>query len=436
MAKKDLKSALGAILDIAYIAGPLADAAAQMSGLTLVIGPAASVGPTELSEPVKQEPSVLPPTPSIEPSIKAVRPTIQPLGQPTSHYTNQLSNQLTNHQANHISNQSSSHTLHHLLGQPSTERDVYLPLSPGQGKVLLFLVEVCTGTTNVNLISAATKTPLGTVRDALRALMLHGYMVEKRRIVQYDFRGFAYSLNHQRCIEYAAKISDANQPSSQLLEQPLNHPLRQPSSQPLNQPITQPSISLSSSKKTLETTTKNDLGITLDHPELEWWVERGLKPETVAGWMEEFSIPNDQIIQALKHAAFDIPLQEEKRGEQIDPFNWLYAGLKRFGTYRRPVGYKPLEQLLLEEARAEREEREALARELAEERQKGEGATQELAFQQVMTNTGGAEYLQLKAQVTTPGGLPLSGRMLESAMREAFHSSQTCVQPGSNRQNP
>jgi len=466
MAKKDLKGALGAILDKAYAQGPMADAAAQMtefssaqsppikenpsattsrknplSGLTRPTSSGKTSGALALPEQAGKRPAPVPsqiepsalvdqqdtvadvaePLPLAQPVssivIPQTEPSIHPSGTPSIHPTvpvihpsNQPSTQLSNHPSIHPLVRPSIQPSIHL----SAERVTYQPLTPGQGKVLLFLVEKCAGASNVEMISTNTEVPVGTVKDGLRTLQRAGYIVAKWRIVQHDFHGFGYSLNHQMCTEYVTKVTGASHPSI--------HPLSHPSIQSSIHPPIQPSFPLSSSSNTLKTTTKGP-GINLDHPELDFWVDKGLQLKAVSGWMEEFSISSDQILQALKHAAFDIPLQEEKRGEQIDPFNWFFAGLKRFGTYRRPVGYKPLEQILLEEAKAEREEREKLAKDLAEERQRGEDAIQELQFQQIMANPTGTEYLRLKKQVVIPGGLPLSGRMLEGAMREAFLTS-------------
>lgn len=65
-----------------------------------------------------------------------------------------------------------------------------------------------------------------------------------------------------------------------------------------------------------------------------------------------------------------------------------------------------------------------MALELAEERQRGEKSKHELKFQQIMANPTGCEYQRLKAQVVVPGGLLLSGKMLEVSMREAFLNEQ------------
>lgn len=425
MAKKNLKDSLGALLDKAYSSGPLADAAAQMSGLQ-VTPSAALEEPVALNvsapkiEAAAHQPVVVAPIESVDNGVIAsIHPTIQssePVIHPTIQPAIQLSIQSASHPSSHPLQHPTIQPSQHPSSHPSTERIMYQPLTPGQGKVLLFLVEKCAGATNVEAVSGATQIPVGTVKDALRALLKYGYMVGKWRIVRHDFHGFGYSLNHQMCTEYVAKVNGLPHPSVH----PLNQPSAHPSIQPTIHPFIQPSIPLSSSSNSIKTTTKTLSVDNMEHPELDWWCERGLTADQVAGWAAEFSIPSEQILQALKHAAFDIPVQEAKRGEKIDPFNWFYAGLKRFGTYRRPVGYRPLEQILLEEAKAQREEREKLARELAEERERGEVAAQELKFQQVLSDPTGAEYQRVKALVSTPGGLPLSGKMLEAAMREAF----------------
>lgn len=343
--------------------------------------------------------------PVIEP---AIAPAIQSASAPASHSSSQP---LEQPPIRPFSQPSGDPT--HL----PQEKAIYLPLTLAQGKVLLYLLEKVSGATNVGIISTSTGIPLGTVKDALRALCKAGYIVEKWRIVQHAFRGFGYSLNHKKSTEYAALVRGATQQS--------NHPSSQQRSQddvqPSPHPVIMPSRTLSSSCNP-RTTTRTNVRINLDHPELDFWVEKGLEPKVVAGWMEEFGISAEVILQSLKHAAFDIPIQEMKRGEQIDAFNWFYKGVQRFGNYRRPPGYKPLEQILLDEAQKEREELEKLAQALADERERHERASQELKFQQIMSNPTGREYHQLKAIVDSRGGPTLSGKMLESAFREAFLS--------------
>jgi hypothetical protein len=320
------------------------------------------------------------------------------------------------HVLGHLSSHPSVDLSFQPSNRPSTGAATYQPLTPAQGKVLIFLIQNSVGATNVELISGATQVPVGTVKDGLRILLKKGFILEKGRIVQHDFHGFRYSLDHQKCKEYVAKTD--------LLTHSSIHQSAQLSINPV--------IPLSSSSYSHKTTTKTLAVENLDHPELDYWTERGLTTVMVAKWTSEFAIPAERVIQALKHAAFDIPCQEEKRGEQIDPFNWFYAGLKRYGTYRRPTGYKPLEQVLLDEARAERIEKEKLAKDLADERMRGENAAQELKFQLIMENPSGTEYKHLKAHVSTPGGLPLSGKMLEASMREAFTLITSKSAPAAN----
>jgi hypothetical protein len=160
------------------------------------------------------------------------------------------------------------------------------------------------------------------------------------------------------------------------------------------------------------------------HSELAFWVEAGLNAKMVTKWMEEFGIPIEQMIQALKHAAYDIPLQQEKRKEKIDSLNWFYAALKRYGTYRRRVGYKPVEEILLERAMAKRDDKEPLPWELVEEEPQGGMTTaEELAFQNIISNPTTAEYWNLKVKASPLGTLQLTGKMLEAAMRTAFFNS-------------
>lgn len=292
MVKINLKSALGDILDKAYANEPLAEAASDMSDLSSksLTSPALKLTITE-NKTDEQLQNAANNHPSIHQMISKPEPTIHPSNQSSPGAVHPFIRPII-----HSSNHSPIHPSVHLFN----EKSKYHPLTPGHGKVLMFLIEKCVGATNVETISNATQVPVGTVKDGLRALLKYGYVSAKWRIVQYDFHGFGYSLNHQICIEYSEKVNGTTQSSIY----------------PSIHPIIQPSGSLSSSSSYKKTTPEKPQ-IDLDHPELDYWIEQGLNAKTVTGWMEEFAISDKQILQALKHAAFDIPLQEEKRGKGL-----------------------------------------------------------------------------------------------------------------------
>jgi len=341
---------------------------------------------------------------SIHPSIPDIHPVIQPDIQSTGHSSD--------HPSSHPAWQPSTQPSFHPSIHPSDERNIYAPLTQSQGKVLLFLVEKCSGATNADLVSYGAGVPLGTVKDALRALLKYGYITGKWRIVQHDFHGFGFSLNHQVCTDYVTKVnSGATQPSIH----PFQHSSIQPSIRPSIHPSIQPSFPISSSRDINPTT---DI-ISLQDPELTFWSEEGLSQKRIQQWLLETGITPEQLALSLRYARFDI-LQ---RGDVRQPMDWFYAEIKRHGLYKKPAGYKSLQEIRLEEERQALEDIKRQAQELADLRRQREEAALELEFQKILSKPESSEYRDLLSQL---GEFERGskGKLLEIGLMRAFRKKR------------
>ena len=442
MAKKDLKHALGAILDKAYSGGPMADAASQMSDLSALASTSPVAGGSIAQEVPDHRPEIVLPGPpltetadmvdiqlatpgepsfhpSITTSIHPPEPAIHPCVQPAIH----ASIQSTNHPSIHPASQPSVHGTARPSIHPFDERKVYQPLTPGQGKVLLYLAEKCAGATNVEVISAETQIPVGTVKDGLRALLKYGYIVNKWRIVQHDFHGFGFSLNHQMCIEYAAKVNSTSQPSIHPSLKLMPHP----STRPSIHPIIQPSVPFSSSSKDIKTTTMflpqpepETLGdIIATDPELEWWFKKGLTVVQAETWAKAAKAPEASLLQSLRHFAYDMVENGREAEMKKDPSNYFFSVIKRSGKYDAPPGYKSASQKILEYETQLLEQQQAEIQQLRQVRQQREEATLELAFQKLLSDTGCPEYQELLDGLSN-FERSSKGRVLEIGLRRVF----------------
>ena len=442
MAKKDLKAALFAKLDDAYKSGPLADAAAQMSGLspapiTAMVNASALAAEEQTAQPARQHSEQHSEQLGEQLGEYSVgrpkgHPTEQLIGQPDEQHKKQHNEHVGKQGNRQLSGQDVKQHAGQLTGYP------WALLTRNQDQVLRFLCERGGGFTNMQVLCGETGIPYGTARNAIAILEKCGYVTNKKAHKEHAFHGFIYTINEQLCAAYQM------QQNGQLNEQLTQQLGRQHVGQLTGQLIGYPYLPLTRAfPKVLEegkdlnlTSSKQAIAGHLDgqpdqhltehpavrpqaqseilsDPEHLYWKDLGLNEKKVASWMKETGMDAAEMDLSLRYARFSF-LKDP--GKVKSPMDLFYTIIKREGCFTPPVGYKSLKQIRLDRAVAE------LERKRQEDLQE-EKLERDLAFDRIFQDKQSAEYLNLKAQVVTPGGLPLSGKMLESAMREAFISS-------------
>jgi len=341
----------------------------------------------------------------------------------------------------HGASDSTSHALSH-----DTD-DIFDPvrnLNRRQGAVLYYLINRPGSIAQRQQIMAATGIPLPTIRDNIVCLTSEGFITKPVKYVYKSFQGFTYQINLVLCDRFIAERGSefetnrpSHGPSHEASFDPSFSPylatsdgssdgpsdvLRTRDYKPLEEEALNllPSKTVHQEQDTRHTARQTDRmtgGQTgrqiLSDPEHLYWKDLGLTEKKVSAWMKETEMDAEEMDLSLRYARFAFLKEPGKAKSPIDLF---YTIIKRDGCFLKPADYKSLRQIRIERAIAEREAR--IKEDLEEER-----LERELAFDRIFQDKQGPEFLKLKAQVVNPGGFPLSGKMLESAMREAFLSS-------------
>ena len=90
-------------------------------------------------------------------------------------------------------------------------------------------------------------------------------------------------------------------------------------------------------------------------PELNYWKQKSLRGTKVESWINKFQISFEDIIQSLRHCAFEMIETCERtkkgKGDPIkDVFDWFHNRLATTAYYERPTGYKTRTELATERA--------------------------------------------------------------------------------------
>lgn len=245
--------------------------------------------------------------------------------------------------------------------------DTFFPFTPGQGKVLLYLIEAG-GKSNRNVMATRTGVPLSSLAKTLRLLEKVGYIKRaEQKVYDHRERGFYYSTDRQMCSEFYERVTGTHIGTQ-------------------NGPHIgiHTSIGIGSVKRThIGTVTGTQVGIhtgtqapfsskvlaseenlttsktgLLNDPELRFWSGEGVTEKQVANWMAEFELSEEEIVLSLRYARFDIL----ERGDVQNSANWFYKLLTRNGFYPRPANYRSLVEIKAEALKQQQErDREARA---------------------------------------------------------------------------
>ena len=209
-------------------------------------------------------------------------------------------------------------------------------ISRQQAKILWYLIQAG-GLTQREEIAINTGVPFGTVKNVLSGLHRDGFISKPKPYIDRAFRGFSYELNRHLCEEFMADRGetvfqeDGNDnrmhPGIRPVINPVTRPFNSPAYNPVTghntNPVTHPEIfPNSSSLESISTTRENQ---DLEHalktdPDLEWWRQKGLAVKQIESWMETGNCSATNILQSLRHFAFEMvrarPRRENGKGPQ------------------------------------------------------------------------------------------------------------------------
>lgn len=326
-------------------------------------------------------------------------------------------------------------------------------LTRRQGAVLYYLLGRPGFIAQRQQISAATGIPLPTIRDNIVCLTNENFITKPIKYVHKSFQGFTYTVNEELCNRFLVQRGFEFDGSSPSLGTSVStshrtsyHPAHRPSVGTSDEasdgtsdirardymPLEEgKALSLTSSKTDVPELARRQtahltdreadrmtggetVGAVLADPEHLYWKDLGLTEKKLTTWMKETEMDANEMGLSLRYARFAF-LKDPAKVKS--PLDYFYTTIKRDGFFPKPVDYKSLRQIRIDRSTAEREARSH--EDLQEER-----LERELAFNQIFQDKQSPEFLLLKAEVGKAGGLQLSGKFLETAMRDKFMQSQ------------
>jgi len=298
--------------------------------------------------------------------------------------------------------------------------DAFFPFTPGQGKVLLYLIEAG-GKTNRNIIEARTGVPLSSLAKTLRLLEKAGYIKRaEQKVYDHRERGFYYSTDRQMCSEFYERVTGTHIGTQNETHHGIHSGIGAGTQRRTHTGIvtgTQVGIHTSThrpfSSKVLEekglTTSKPGL---LSDPELRFWSGEGVTEKQVQNWMAEFELSEEEISLSLRYARFDIL----ERGDVQNSANWLYKILTRNGFYPRPPNYRSLVEIKAEALKQQRERDQ-------EARTQLEASTLDDEFTKFLQDPDSPLYQQLFEQASS-FAKEQGGFALETELKELFKNGR------------
>lgn len=273
--------------------------------------------------------------------------------------------------------------------------DLWHPFTPGQGKVLLYLIEA-DGKANRKHISQLTGVPLDSVAKTLSLLERKGLITRsEQKYYEHRLRGFYYTIDRQMCSEFYERIRgthigihhNTHTGSYNGIHAGIHNGIRA-GMRVGNQPV-------SSSSKELKTTTESCApGDLLRDPELAYWKAHGVNNRKVLQWAEEFEMELEQVISSLKYCRYEMVVLNYEEVKQIrKPVDWFYRVVQRSGLYPKPAGYKSITELRVEQMEQEAMEAKAL-------RERQQRAEKLLEFQRIMSDPDSREFKDILSKAS------------------------------------
>jgi len=344
-------------------------------------------------------------------------------------------------------------TSHNTSHEPYDIFDPVNNLNHRQGTVLYYLLHRPGYIAQRQQISAATGIPLPTIRDNIVCLTNENFITKPVKFVHKSFQGFTYTVNEELCGRFLTRRGfefdaqgTSDRASVTTSHSTSDYPTHTSSHSTSDGALDGSSDGLSdvrardympleeeralnlTSSKTIPSGMdgrhtppptyhmtggqpgRQTAGTVLSDPEHLYWKDLGLNEKKVASWMKETEMTADEMDTSLRYARFNFLKDPAKIKSPIDLF---YTMIKRDGCVLRSPDYKSLRQIRTEQMQAERERRR-------QEDMEEEKLELDMAFDKIFQDKEGTEFKRLQAQVGRAGGMVLSGKMLEAAMREEF----------------
>ncbi len=357
---------------------------------------------------------------SDEPPLSGTRQTLRD----TERWTDNTFNRLTEHQTSQTDIRNTERTMRRDTPR-RTERLSYLHdpvmnMTARQGMVLYYLLQRPDYIAQRHTMGQVLNLPLPTIRDSITFLVNERFITKPTKIVIRAFQGFTYRLlDEDQCARFMKLRGDEfystiERHTGRATER---NTLRQTTSM-YNVAYDDTTDDLRPFSSSLDSKKLTTNSMPTD-PDFGFWKEEGVTERQLQNWESEFNLSRDDILLSLRYCRYDL-LNNPTRNDVKNAQNWFYKIVKKAGLYPKPEGYRSLEELRLEKERAELEDLERQARELADIRKRKQVASLEIRFQQLL-NEGSdfAEYDRL-FNLATSFEKEMGGDVLESALRREF----------------
>ncbi len=233
-------------------------------------------------------------------------------------------------------------------------------MTPNTARVLAYLQACPGGLARLEQIAADTAVPYGSVRRALRALTAGGCITRPVKVQRGRWQGLSFQIIPAGVEGFTEADRRADRPMDRRADSRMD---MRADGQTDGQAYGQTTLFSSSSKNT---TTKTAAQILAD-PECRWWLEEGITPRQLEGWVTEFGCQLEELGRWLAYARCDLA----ERQDVEDKPAYFRGRVLKAGTYARPKGYRSIAEIRAEQAQAAAEaqaaaiEAEACARERA-----------------------------------------------------------------------
>jgi len=370
------------------------------------------------------------------------------INQSSGHSKEQSKEQTNEHIKGHAEDHSAEQDFPstHFLTAMDKSAPPFAHFTERQSAVLAFMIHSKNKYITLDYIAYATGLTFASVRTAIRTLRQYKYILNTGRFRHLKTQCLQYELNEIRCEQFWKEkgISyDFSKPLrwngnvlnkpfkiesvEQTKEQTEEHAEEQSNEQTVNQTDNQ---ALKQTDLLSSTVFSNELLLTeitetfTTHPDFAFWVEEKLAPDTVLRWIEEFSdipIKVGDMLLYLSRCSYDLITLNKKASLKNTPVNYFYGCIKRNKTYLPPLGFKTLEERILEDRRKIVEEMENRIRELQQLEEREKQADIEIRFREMMNEETGELYNTCLNNIPSVfRDSDRSGLGFKTAMKQAF----------------
>lgn len=127
------------------------------------------------------------------------------------------------------------------------------------------------------------------------------------------------------------------------------------------------------------------------HPELGGWRQVGLKQRKIKEWMKEFKLSEEDILDSLCYAAYDLNHNDKKESVR-DAISWFYKIIEQSRHYRQPPNYQTYMEIDIEKEKKRTERIEKQIADFKKVRQDKFQAEHRLRFEKILSEPDSPEY--------------------------------------------